>query len=139
MQSEQELNYEAHFQILREEVKQTIRLLHESNKLIQRRGLDRELFDLVWTDTGERRQPPVGTKQPPPWKWREDPPLPVVFDAPERISAPVVHLHLEHPFVQRMLQRFRSQGFAANDLSRGCSAEDVTQMIAVTVLQAQTA
>ncbi len=33
------------------------------------------------------------------------------------------------------------QGLAhpANDLSRGCSAEDVTQMIAVTVLQAQTA
>jgi hypothetical protein len=29
-----------------------------------------------------------------------------------------VHLHLEHPFVQRILSRFLAQGFGAQDLSR---------------------
>ena len=31
---------------------------------------------------------------------------------------PVVHLHLEHPFVQRALSRFRAQGYGQTDLSR---------------------
>jgi hypothetical protein len=31
-----------------------------------------------------------------------------------------VHLHLEHRFVQRLLGRFRSQGFGLHDLSRAC-------------------
>jgi len=30
----------------------------------------------------------------------------------------VVQLHLQHPFVQRTLSRFRAQGFAAHDLAR---------------------
>jgi len=30
----------------------------------------------------------------------------------------VVQLHLQHPFVQRVLSRFRAQGWAAHDLGR---------------------
>jgi hypothetical protein len=52
------------------------------------------------------------------WQWRQEPPQPVVFKALDRIGEPRVHLHLGHPFVQRILSRFLSQGFGAEDLSR---------------------
>ena len=52
------------------------------------------------------------------WDWRNHPPLPVVFDPPATMTSDVVHLHLHHPFVQRILSRFMAQGYAANDLSR---------------------
>jgi hypothetical protein len=34
------------------------------------------------------------------------------------MNSALVHLHLSHPFVQRLLSRFRAQGFSAHDLSR---------------------
>lgn len=52
------------------------------------------------------------------WAWRTQPPLPVVFDPPKTMTSDVVHLHLHHPFVHRILTRFTAQGYAANDLSR---------------------
>lgn len=53
------------------------------------------------------------------WEWRDNaPPQPVVFRPPPRLSSEVAHLHLSHPFVQRILSRFRAQGFSAQDLSR---------------------
>jgi hypothetical protein len=52
-------------------------------------------------------------------EWRDNaPPQPVVFHPPPRLSSEVAHLHLSHPFVQRILSRFRAQGFSAQDLSR---------------------
>src|SRR5690606_8082140 len=51
-------------------------------------------------------------------EWRKESPQPVVFKALDRIGEPRVHLHLGHPFVQRILSRFLSQGFGAQDLSR---------------------
>ena len=35
----------------------------------------------------------------------------------------VVHLHLEHRVVQRLLGRFTAQGFVHHDLSRACLAQ----------------
>ncbi len=52
------------------------------------------------------------------WEWRKQPPQPVVFKALDRMHEDRVHLHLEHPFVQRILSRFLAQGFSAQDLSR---------------------
>jgi ERCC4-related helicase len=52
------------------------------------------------------------------WQWRERAPLPVVFEPPQRLRDDVVHLHLAHPFVTRVLSRFLAQGFSAQDLSR---------------------
>jgi ERCC4-related helicase len=52
------------------------------------------------------------------WEWRDRAPLPVVFEPPQRLRDDVVHLHLAHPFVQRVLSRFLAQGFSAQDLSR---------------------
>jgi hypothetical protein len=52
------------------------------------------------------------------WQWRKGPLKPVVFRAPERLTDEVVQLHLAHPLVQRLLARFRAQGWAAHDLTR---------------------
>lgn len=51
--------------------------------------------------------------------WRRESVLrPVVFADTGTLDAEVVHLHLEHRIVQRLLGRFRSQGFLHHDLSR---------------------
>ncbi len=52
------------------------------------------------------------------WEWREQPLLPVVFEPPSSMTSDLVHLHLHHPFVQRILARFMAQGYAASDLAR---------------------
>jgi hypothetical protein len=45
---------------------------------------------------------------------------PVVFKDPGNLDGEVVHLHLEHRVVQRLLGRFLSQGFRDDDLRRAC-------------------
>jgi superfamily II DNA or RNA helicase len=52
------------------------------------------------------------------WQWRQHPLLPVTFEPPKGVADRVNHLHLSHPVAQRVLQRFLSQGFSGNDLSR---------------------
>ncbi|MCU0526962.1 MAG: hypothetical protein MUF72_19310 [Elainella sp. Prado103] len=55
------------------------------------------------------------------WDWRkEDPIRPVVFRDPGSLDGQVVHLHLEHRIVQRLLGRFLSQGFLHDELTRAC-------------------
>ncbi|HJK99430.1 MAG TPA: DISARM system SNF2-like helicase DrmD, partial [Polyangiaceae bacterium LLY-WYZ-14_1] len=70
-----------------------------------------------WQPTLDTLRPPRGRDEPF-WQWRRRPPQPVLFEPPATISGGVVHLHLEHPLVQRVLGRFRAQGFSAHDLSR---------------------
>ncbi len=51
--------------------------------------------------------------------WRREAPLrPIVFRDPGSLDGHVVHLHLEHRVVQRLLGRFLAQGFVHDDLSR---------------------
>ncbi len=53
------------------------------------------------------------------WEWRNEAPIrPIVFRDPGNLDGEVVHLHLEHRVVQRLLSRFLSLGFADDDLSR---------------------
>lgn len=53
--------------------------------------------------------------------WRRDASLrPIVFRDPGSLDGKVVHLHLEHRVVQRLLGRFLAQGFVHDDLSRAC-------------------
>ena len=53
------------------------------------------------------------------WEWRRTTaPQPVVFKDPQEVNADRVHLHLEHPLVQRLLNRFLVRGFQSEDLSR---------------------
>ena len=56
-------------------------------------------------------------------EWRKVAPIrPVVFEDPGRLTEEVVHLHLEQRMAQRLLARFRAQGFVHHDLSRACLA-----------------
>jgi len=58
------------------------------------------------------------------WDWRRQSPIrPVVFEDPGVVSDEVVHLHLEHRVVRRLLGRFTAQGFVHHDLSRACLAQ----------------
>ncbi|MBS2021771.1 MAG: DEAD/DEAH box helicase [Deltaproteobacteria bacterium] len=76
--------------------------------------------DPSWTGTLDslrvpRRQDQTITE------WRRDTPLrPVVFREPGSLDGAVVHLHLEHKLVQRLLGRFLAQGFVHDELSRAC-------------------
>ncbi len=55
------------------------------------------------------------------WDWRRQAPIrPVVFQDPGSLDGQVVHLHLEHRIVQRLLGRFLSQGFLHDELTRAC-------------------
>ena len=54
-------------------------------------------------------------------EWRRDAPIrPVVFEDAGELSEDTVHLHLEQRLAQRLLARFRAQGFIYHDLSRAC-------------------
>ncbi len=53
--------------------------------------------------------------------WRREAPVrPVVFEDAGELTDATVHLHLEQRVAQRLLSRFRSQGFVHHDLSRAC-------------------
>jgi len=81
---------------------------------------DRFKGDASWMHTLDTLRAPRGRAQDlNAWR-REKPIRPVVFKDQESLDAPAVHLHLEHRFVQRLLGRFRSQGFVHNDLNRVC-------------------
>jgi hypothetical protein len=75
-------------------------------------------------DLPEHWQPTLDALRPPrvrdeTWHdFRSKRPRPVVFKAPRVLTHATVHLHLEHPFVQRVLARFLAQGFGHHDLSR---------------------
>lgn len=70
-----------------------------------------------WVETLDSLRPPRERDQPLS-EWRKRPLDPVVFQPPAVIESGRVHLHLEHPFVRRVLSRFRAQGYSAYDLSR---------------------
>ena len=56
--------------------------------------------------------------------WRRDAPVrPVVFEDAGELNEDTVHLHLEQRVAQRLLARFRAQGFVYHDLSRACLAQ----------------
>jgi superfamily II DNA or RNA helicase len=57
-------------------------------------------------------------------EWRRDAPIrPVVFEDAGILTEDTVHLHLEQRVAQRLLARFRAQGFVHHDLSRACLAQ----------------
>ena len=56
--------------------------------------------------------------------WRRQAPVrPVVFEDQGILTEDTVHLHLEQRVAQRLLGRFRAQGFIHHDLSRACLAQ----------------
>jgi hypothetical protein len=56
--------------------------------------------------------------------WRQEAPIrPVVFKDSGILTEDTVHLHLEQRVAQRLLARFRAQGYIEHDLSRACIAQ----------------
>ena len=80
----------------------------------------REGADPTWAATMDTLRTPRKRDQKP-WDWRRESPIrPVVFHDTGTMDQDVVHLHLEHRVVQRLLARFTAQGFVHHDLSRAC-------------------
>jgi hypothetical protein len=74
-------------------------------------------LDRSWERTLDTLRPPRGRAEPF-WEWRQKPPRPVTFHPLTRLSEDAEQLHLAHPFVKRILDRFLAQGFGAHDLAR---------------------
>ncbi|WAL62465.1 DISARM system SNF2-like helicase DrmD [Thermocoleostomius sinensis] len=69
------------------------------------------------------------------WDWRRESPIrPVVFRDPGSLDGEVVHLHLEHRIVQRLLSRFLAQGFLHDELTRACVCLTDRPILSVVVL-----
>jgi superfamily II DNA or RNA helicase len=67
--------------------------------------------------------------------WRREAPIrPVVFEDAGILTEDTVHLHLEQRVAQRLLARFRSQGFIYHDLSRACFAQSADSIPRVILL-----
>ena len=83
----------------------------------------RAATDPSWTATLDTLRVPRKTDQKLA-EWRRDAPIrPVTFEAAKTLTEDTVHLHLEQRVAQRLLARFRSQGFIHHDLSRACLAQ----------------
>jgi hypothetical protein len=57
-----------------------------------------------------------------------------VFEDPGIVTDELVHLHLEHRVVRRLLGRFTAQGFVHHDLSRACLAQGTDPIPRVVLL-----
>ncbi len=93
---------------------------------------ERKAADPTWAATLDTLRTPRKKGQSPA-QWRREAPIrPVVFRDPGNLNGEVVHLHLEHRVVQRLLGRFLSMGFRDDDLRRACVLRtDETQPMAV--------
>lgn len=81
---------------------------------------ERKGADPTWAATLDTLRAPRKRGQSPA-EWRREAPIrPVVFRDPGNLNGDVVHLHLEHRVVQRLLGRFLSMGFRDDDLRRAC-------------------
>lgn len=90
--------------------------------------------DQSWSATLDTLRVPRKTGQKTA-EWRREAPIrPVVFKDAEVLTEDVVHLHLEQRVVQRLLARFRSQGFIYNDLSRACLVQALDSVPRVILL-----
>lgn len=74
-------------------------------------------LDRSWETTLDSLRPPRGRDESF-WEWRQKAPRTVTFHPLTRLSEDAEQLHLAHPLVKRVLDRFLAQGFGAHDLSR---------------------
>ena len=98
-------------------------------------ALDRRTeTDASWAATLDTLRAPRKTNQKL-TEWRSEAPIrPVVFEDAGILSDDTVHLHLEQRVAQRLLARFRSQGFIHHDLSRACLAQVADSIPRVTLI-----
>ncbi|MCY4375171.1 MAG: DISARM system SNF2-like helicase DrmD, partial [Spirochaetaceae bacterium] len=88
--------------------------------------------DASWTSTLDTLRVPRRSNQKLA-EWRREAPIrPVVFEDAGVLTDETVHLHLEQRMAQRLLARFRAQGFVHHDLSRAClvqAADSIPRVI----------
>ena len=88
--------------------------------------------DASWTATLDTLRVPRRSNQKLA-EWRREAPIrPVVFEDAGVLTDETVHLHLEQRMAQRLLARFRAQGFVHHDLSRAClvqAADSIPRVI----------
>ena len=90
--------------------------------------------DASWAATLDTLRAPRGSKQKL-TDWRREAPIrPVVFEDTGALDEDTVHLHLEQRVAQRLLSRFRAQGFVHHDLSRACLAQSADSVPRVLLL-----
>ncbi|MEO7719891.1 MAG: DISARM system SNF2-like helicase DrmD [Capsulimonas sp.] len=95
--------------------------------------LDRlAMTDMSWASTLDTLREPRKQNQTVA-DWRKESPIrPVIFEDAGVLTEDTVHLHLDQRVAQRLLARFRSQGFVHHDLSRAClgqSADSIPRVI----------
>ena len=79
--------------------------------------------DSSWAATIDTLRPPRKKNQKVA-EWRREAPIrPVIFEDAGVLTEESVHVHLDQRVAQRLLARFRSQGFIYHDLSRACLAQ----------------
>jgi superfamily II DNA/RNA helicase len=107
-----------------EPLKAPLMSAHDGPPRIAFPALDqRQGADPTWAETMDSLREPRPKDQKF-WEWRRQSPIrPVVFEDSGFLDDEVVHLHLEHRVVQRLLGRFIAQGFVHHDLSRACLAQ----------------
>ena len=90
--------------------------------------------DASWTATLDTLRAPRKTHQKLA-EWRKDAPIrPVIFEDAGVLTDDTVHLHLEQRMAQRLLARFRAQGFVHHDLSRACLVQAADSIPRVVLL-----
>ena len=90
--------------------------------------------DASWTATLDTLRAPRKTHQKLA-EWRREAPMrPVVFEDAGVLTDDTVHLHLEQRMAQRLLARFRAQGFVHHDLSRACLVQAADSIPRVVLL-----
>ena len=90
--------------------------------------------DASWTATLDTLRAPRKTHQKL-TEWRREAPIrPVVFEDAGVLTDDTVHLHLEQRMAQRLLARFRAQGFVHHDLSRACLVQAADSIPRVVLL-----
>ena len=92
------------------------------------------LFHPGWAATLDTLRAPRKTGQKLA-EWRREAPIrPVVFEDAGVLGDDTVHLHLEQRLAQRLLARFRTQGFVHHDLSRACLVQAADSIPRVALL-----
>ena len=90
--------------------------------------------DASWTATLDTLRVPRKTHQKLA-EWRQEAPIrPVIFEDAGVLTDDTVHLHLEQRMAQRLLARFRAQGFVHHDLSRACLVQAADSIPRVVLL-----
>lgn len=108
---------------------------HDGRTVFEFPRLDaKAITDPSWSSTldtlREPRKPTQNLAE-----WRKDSPIrPVIFEDAGVLTDELVQLHLEQRVAQRLLARFRSQGFVHHDLSRACLGQSVDSIPRVVLL-----